>query len=146
MGLSDYEWIMNRGLIFNKISQRRMVVQGPGEIEPVFQELEHELGGEIHLMVVEAQRRFARSGFYSFDDIKDEDRLRKQFALYGIGNLRSLKVNRKGLSMRLDNATMHLIVTGMMQGVFEMAFNVDSKVGWELSDDGKLQVEVKPRG
>ncbi len=37
----------------------------PFELDPVFQELEEELGDTIPSLVVEAQRRYTRENFYS---------------------------------------------------------------------------------
>jgi hypothetical protein len=39
---------------------------------------------------------------------------------------------------------MHLLVVGLVQGIFEMAFDVNSYVEWELSEEGDLTVEVTP--
>ena len=47
--------------------------------------------------------------------------------------------------MRLDNATLHLMIVGMMQGIFDSAFDTDSTVEWELSDDRQLHLEVTPK-
>lgn len=32
----------------------------------------------------------------------------------------------------------------MMQGLYEMAYSVDSTVDWDLSDDGLLTIQVLP--
>jgi len=44
----------------------------------------------------------------------------------------------------LENVALPLIVIGQAQGFFEMGFGVDTTVEWELSEEGDLQVEVKP--
>ena len=46
--------------------------------------------------------------------------------------------------MRLEDPCMRVIMIGMMQGIFEMAFDIESNVEWNLSDDGDLKVEIKP--
>ena len=61
-----------------------------------------------------------------------------------IGNLREFEMNRKELTMRLEDPCMRVIMIGMMQGIFEMAFDIESNVEWNLSDDGDLKVEIKP--
>ncbi len=38
------------------------------------------------------------------------------------------------------------MVVGLVQGLFEMAFGIESSVDWELSPDGDLEVEVIPKG
>ena len=49
-----------------------------------------------------------------------------------------------GLRLRLENSTLHLLVVGIAQALFELAFGRDSEVEWELSEDKVLQVEVNP--
>lgn len=45
--------------------------------------------------------------------------------------------------MKIDNAAGYLITVGMVQGLFEMAFDVESYAEWTLSEDGNLEVEIK---
>lgn len=144
-GLSEYQWFIDRGVILNKTSKHRMELLGPNELTPVFKELEEELGDTVPQVIVESQRRFTKTGFYSPDEVKNEEEFRNRLALKGLGNLRSLKMSKQGLSMRLDNATMHLLIVGIMQGIFDMAFDVDSTADWEYSDEGNLEIEVKPK-
>jgi hypothetical protein len=142
--LGNYRWYIDRGIILNEFTKRRMAIFSPQELDPIFQELELELGDTIPSVVVEAQRRFTKTGFYSIEDIADEGDFRTQFALRGLGNMREIKMNPKGLFMRLENTTLHLMIVGMIQGIFEMAFDVESTVGWRLSEEGDLEVEVFP--
>ncbi len=143
--LSQYKWHLDRGVILNESTKHRMAISGPNQLEPIFYELEKEIGETLPQVGIEAQRRFTITGFYSIKEIGDEQLFRNQLALKGLGNLKSLKISKKGLSMRLDNATMHIMIVGMMQGIFDAAFDVDSNVDWELSEEGNLTVEVKPR-
>ena len=136
--LSGYKWFPKRGIIVNKTTRRRMAIQGDVMLDPIFQELEQELGAGIPRVVVEAQRRFTRSGFYTMDDISDEGDFRAQLALRGLGNLKESSMKKTGLHMRLENV-------GLAQGFFEMGFGLDSTdVDWELSEEGDLEAEVKP--
>jgi len=141
--LSSFKWDLEKGLIYHGHTERRMVFFAPTVLDAVFAELERELGESIPGAVVEAQRRFAR-GFYSPEDIGDEASFRTALALRGIGNLRELEMAPGGLRLRLDNAAMHLLVVGLAQGIFERAFDVQSGVEWESSEEGDLQVEVSP--
>jgi hypothetical protein len=142
--LSENRWYLNRGIVVNRTTKRRMAVMGPNQIDPIFRELELELGETIPRVVVEAQRLFTRNGFYSMDDYADADAFRAGLALRGLGNLKDLEIKRTGLRMRLENAALHLMIVGMMQGIFDAALNLDSTVDWELSEDGNLEIEVKP--
>jgi hypothetical protein len=142
--MSACEWFFERGVIMNKPLKRRMAFVGPVELEPIFAELEAELGETIPRIVVEAQRRFTRTGFYSIQDVQSEGDFRVQLAVRGLGNLQELKINRRGLHMLVANATLPLIVGGVMQGIFEMAFDLETEVEWEVSR-GNLRMELLPK-
>ncbi len=145
--LSAYKWFPDRGIIVNTLTRRRMAIQGDVMLDPIFQELESELGDAVPRAVVEAQRRFTKSGFYTLDDITDEGDFRNQLALRGLGNLKELSMRRKGMHLRLENAALPLIVIGIAQGFFEMGFGIDSSsVDWDILEGGDLEAEVKPRG
>jgi hypothetical protein len=143
--LSEFRWVKDKGIIKNTTTGRRMAFMGDLELDPVFQELEVELGETVPRAVVEAQRRFTRSGFYTTADLTDASGYRNQLALRGLGNLKELEMKRKGMRMCMDNVVLPLIVTGQAQGFFEMGFDTDSTVDWELTDERRLCVEVKPR-
>jgi hypothetical protein len=142
---TNYRWSLDDGLIINEHTGRRMTLIGPGILDRLFEELEKELGETIPKVVVEAQRRFTKTGFYSIEQVSDEGDFRTQLALRGLGNLQEIKMGPPGLSMRIDNVVGHLLTVGMVQGLFEMAFDVESSVGWTLSKDGNLEVRVSPK-
>jgi len=143
--LSGFRWHLDRGVIINTHTTRRMALLGPANLDPIFNVLEEELGETIPRVVVEAQRRFVKTGFYSISDVSDEGDFRDQLALRGLGDLRDIKMGSKGLRMHIDNAAVHLMIVGLAQGFFEMAFDVDSQVEWELSEKGDLELEVTPQ-
>lgn len=142
--LSGFTWHLDRGVILDDLTGRRMALLGQSLLSPVFSALEQELGESGPQLIVEAQRRFVRNGFYTMDDVGDEEYFRTWLALRGWGNLCNLEVGSQGLSMKLDNATMHLLIVGMMQGIFDAAFDTDTRVEWEMSEERELELEVKP--
>jgi hypothetical protein len=142
---SNYHWDLDKGIIRSGYSGRRMAMLGPGSLDQLFEELEKELGDQIPHVVVEAQRRFVRTGFYPIDRLSDQSDFRTQLALRGLGNLRQIEMGPAGLNMRIDNAAGYLMSIGMVQGLFEMTFDIDSDVEWEMSEDGNLLVEITPR-
>lgn len=143
--LRDFKWRLDWGIIVNSETGRRMALLGPELLDPIFKALEQELGETIPEVVVEAQRRFVRTGFYSIDILETEESLRNQLALRGLGNLKAFKVDKRGAFLSLDNACMHLILAGLIQGNFELAFDVDSDIEWELTEEGDLDLEVTPK-
>ena len=142
--LSGFDWLLDRGMIVNNQTRRRMAMIGPEAQDPLFEELEKELGATIPAAVVEAQRRFIKTGFYSIEEVSDEGDFRTQLALRGMGNLREISLGAKGLRMHIDNTAGYLMIVGLAQALFEMAFNMNSHVEWELSEEGDLEVEVTP--
>ncbi len=142
--LATYKWDLERGIIRSAVNKRRVGIFHPSVLDPLFEELEEELGAAIPKAVIEAQKNFVKTGFYSVDEIKDEREFREQLALRGIGNLRKLERSKKGWNMRLDNACLHLMVVGMIQALFEMDRGQDSRVEWALSKEGDLELEVIP--
>jgi hypothetical protein len=143
--LSSYRWELDDGLIINGHTGRRMAMLGPGMMDLLFEELEKELGESIPEAAVEAQRRFTKTGFYSIEQVSDEGDFRTQLALRGLGNLKEIKMGPPGLFMRIDNVVGHLMTVGMVQGLFEMTFDVESTVSWALSEEGSLEMEVNPK-
>jgi hypothetical protein len=140
--LSAFEWDGEKGIITDTRRGRRMVAIGPYVMDPLFKELEEELGEAIPRAVVESQRRFVKTGFYSVDEVRDVEGFRLHVALKGMGNLRELKMSPLGLRMTIDHAGCYLMMVGLMQGIFEMAYDMDSKVEWEFSQEDHLEVQV----
>jgi hypothetical protein len=143
-GLAGFRWSIEEGIIENVQTGKRMAMLGAEFLDNVFEALRDELGETIPSVVIEAQRRFTKTGFYSIDQVQNEDEFRTQLALRGLGNLRMIRMGTRGLRMRVDNAATHLMTVGMAQGLFEVALDVDSRVEWEYSKQGDLLVEVTP--
>jgi hypothetical protein len=55
-----------------------------------------------------------------------------------------MEMRPRGFRMRIDNAAGYLMTIGMVQGLFEMTFDIDSHVEWEMSEEGNLVVEIAP--
>lgn len=143
--LSEFHWDQVNGGIRSTITGRRMVMTGPSMIDPIFDELESELGDTIQSVAVEAQKRFIKSGFFAVDEVLGEEEMRTQVALRGLGNLTELKMGSRGVRLTVENIALPLLMVGLTQGLFEKAFDITSDVEWELTADGTLLVEVIPR-
>ncbi|OFW55916.1 MAG: hypothetical protein A2W01_05560 [Candidatus Solincola sediminis] len=142
--LSGYKWNTDRGVIEIQSSGRRVAMMGPAYLEAAFVELERELGEEIPKIVVEAQRRFTKQGLYSIEEIRQAEDFRKLLALRGLGNLIEMKMDDRGLRAQVQNAALHLLLAGLMQGYFEVLSRKESTVDWELKEDGTLELEITP--
>jgi hypothetical protein len=141
IGISEYKWGWERGVIESKGSRRRMVTIGWQNLEPIFEELEMEMGESVTRAIVESQRRFTSSGFFH-TDINDLASLRTELALRGLGNLKKIDTGKKNMHIYIENAILPLIVVGLAQGLYELASGSGSDVGWEYSDEGKLEIDV----
>lgn len=145
LALQEFRWDLSNGSIRSSITGRRMVMTGPSMIDPVFEELEKELGETIPRVVVEAQKRFVKSGFFAVEEMASEEGIREKLAIRGLGYLRYLRIGRRGVQAKVENVALPLLGVGLAQGLFEKAFQVESEVDWELDEDGDLLVEVTPR-
>jgi hypothetical protein len=143
--LKEFQWDLESGVIRSMSTGRRMVMIGPSMIDPILDELEEELGETIRQVVIEAERQFVQTGFVSIDEVIDEQYIRKRIALRGLGNISNIDIDEKCVRIRLENAALHLMGVGIAQGFFELAFNVESEVDWELNEDGVLEIEVRPK-
>ncbi|WP_287155242.1 hypothetical protein [Candidatus Solincola tengchongensis] len=144
-GLSAFKWNLEEGTITDLATGRRLAMLGPAYQEAVFDELEKELGEDIPRIIVEAQRRFVRSGFYKAQEIESEEQFRRLLALRGLGNLRTLSLKDGRLRVRLENAALHLMFVGLLQGYVETITGRDSSAEWELSPEGVLELEITAR-
>ena len=142
-GLSDYIWDIESGIIKTRASGQRVAMLGPEMLDPIFTELENELGEAIPHLVIEAQRRYIRSRTFVLEGLDREESARIELALRGIGDLREFELSGRSLRIRLENAGLHLLMIGQMQGLFELYSQADSRVLWELSDNSTLDIEIE---
>jgi hypothetical protein len=145
VGLSDYDWSTDRGIIQMKSTGRRVVMIGPSYLNAVFNELEGELGEDIPRIVVEAQRVFTKQDVYSPNEIKEMQEFRALLGLRGLGNLRELKMQEKALNVTIENAAIPLLLVGLMQGYFEDVTGMDSRADWEVGEEGTLRLEISKK-
>ncbi len=145
LALNMYQWHPDRGVILNRDNGHRMVILGPATLDAIVDELEKELGESIPRVVIEAQRRFVKGGFYSVDEARSVEDFRAALALRGLGNLREVEWKETGLRFRLENPCLYMVIVGLIQGVFELVSGRESEVDWEVTPEGDLVVEVYAR-
>jgi hypothetical protein len=144
--LSAYGWHDERGVITSRETGRRVAMLGPAYQDVIFDELERELGETIPRVIVEAQRRFVKTGFYRVRELQDVESFRRQLALRGLGDLQQMELGERSLKTTLKNSALHLMIVGLMQGYFETATGFESEVEWEMGDDGTLSLEITRKG
>ncbi len=141
--LSQYRWDLERGVIQSDVTGHRKAMIGPAALESVVDELEREHGEMIPRAVIEAQKRFVKTGYYSLEEASSEEGLRMHLAKRGLGNLREMEWNGDRLFLRLENACLHLFLVGLAQGLFELATGADTEVAWGPTVDDEFTIEVK---
>ncbi len=140
--LLNYQWDVAEGTITSKVTGRRLSISGPNLIMPIFEELGKELGEEITAMMVDAVREHGRGGMLPRELLEDEEAFRRELALRGLGNLGSLQVDARGLEMRLRNVCLPVVVAGLVQGMHESLYGVETRMRWSLDEAGDLEVAL----
>jgi hypothetical protein len=143
--LSEYTWLVDRGVIRSRKSGRRMIVTSTATQEAIMDEITRELGDPVTQAVVDAQRSLVVSGLFSSEEIKEVDDFRTQFAYRGLGNVVEIEFEQDHLHMRIENPCLHAMVVGLIQGLFEKASGGQSDLDWETTEDGDLVAEVHSR-
>ena len=44
----------------------------------------------------------------------------------------------------LENATLHLMMVGLAQGLYQLASGEEGKVEWKPSEDRQFEIDVRP--
>lgn len=136
-------WDLELGTITDPATGRRMAIFGPAGFEAILDDLEAELGAAIPETVIEAQRRYVRKTLVGEDLGKGTEVFRRMFSLRGLGNMVSLKVAEGRMAADIENSCLSLLVVGLMQGAFELLFDLEETAyEWESGEDGDLKITV----
>lgn len=138
------DWDLEKGIITDQESGRRMALFGPHAVDAVLQDLEAELGEEVPAAAVEAQRRYVKSRVADENWRKGKIDFRYMGALRGLGYVARFEADEKRLSVTFRNACMPCLIVGMAQAIYEVAMGKEeSEARWELHPDGDLDIEVR---
>ena len=139
----DYTWDLEKGTITDDNTGRNMAILGAGGIESVFSELEYELGEELSRTIVEAQRIYIVETLRMEEVRQRRDYLVRQLALRGMGNIVDFDISDGGIDATVENALPHLLVAGLLQGIFELLSGKGSSLSYDYDDRGTLTVNAK---
>ncbi|MDI7253452.1 MAG: hypothetical protein QME89_12980, partial [Actinomycetota bacterium] len=114
-------WDLDRGIITDTDSGRRMALFGPHAVDAVLQDLEAELGDEVPAAAVEAQRRYVKSRVAGENWRKRGTDFMHMAALRGLGYVARFEADTEHLSVTLHNACMPYLNVGMAQALYEIA-------------------------
>lgn len=144
--ISRYVWDLKGGKITDPDTGRRMAIFGPQSLDSIFADLEDELGEDISRAVIEAQRRYVKSAWSEDKWLRGSEEFNRMTNLRGMGNITGFDADRDHVSVRVENTALPLFQVGIVQGLVEMAYRVDSSTCiWELHDDGDSLVTIKVR-
>ncbi|MEW6554282.1 MAG: hypothetical protein AB1384_08365 [Actinomycetota bacterium] len=142
--VSRCNWDLEGGTIIDPENGRRMSLFGPGSLDAILGDLEAELGEDLPEAVIAAQRRYITESMRDFDWKLDAPSFRRMIAARGLGNLASFNGDRNTLSVRIENACLHLLMVGTTQAMVEMVYgSEDSTYEWNLAPDGDLDITIK---
>lgn len=142
--ISRCKWDLEAGTIIDGLTGRRMAIYGPEAMEAVLDDLESELGEVIPEVAIESQRRYIKSAWKEEEWRRDAADFRRMIAARGVGNLTRFEGDRSGLTLTIQNSSLHLLLVGAIQALVEMAYGVeDSSYEWDLAEDGDLTVTIK---
>jgi len=138
------EWNLEKGIIIDSETGRRMAMFGPSGLEAVLDDLEAELGETIPEAVIKAQKDYVK-GYVGGEDWKQDARsFRRLIASRGLGNLTRFEGDRTTLNATIENSCLPLLIVGIAQAMVEMVYGVDdSACEWELAEDGDLSISVR---
>ncbi|MEJ5186839.1 MAG: hypothetical protein WHT46_07140 [Candidatus Geothermincolales bacterium] len=137
-------WDLQRGIITDGDTGRRLAIFGPHALDSVISDLEEELGEEIPQVVVEAQRRYVKSRVAQENWRRRGTTFARMAAVRGLGYVADFEVDEKRLRVRILNSCMPYICVGMAKALYELAMGRESsEAHWNLSDDGELEIAVE---
>jgi len=139
-------WVCEDGTYTDPITGRRMAIFGPSAMDSVMDDLQSELGEAIPETIIEAQRKYIKEAWAGGSWKRSGSDFRHLIALRGLGDLVGFEGDRNHLSMKMQNACLHLPMIGMTQALVELAYSVESSsCEWALAEDGDLDMTFKVR-
>jgi hypothetical protein len=143
LGISGFDWDVDRGIIRNQETGVRYAFVGPGGIQAIFDELASELGESIPETVIEAQRmRVASQDFDAWKKFGAGE-FRELLAALGFGNMISFEASDGTYSATIENAALSLMIVGTALGALEAITGKKATAEWSLDPDGDLQISVR---
>ncbi len=140
--MKDVVYDYGEGIITDKHTGRRMTFLSTSNMEAIFREFEQELGEEIMPVILEAQRDYAKKTLRG-DELASQSDVRDFFAIRGLGELVGYDLKDNRLEVRMENAYPHLMVVGMLHGMFEIVTGREGKLSYTRGDGESLLVSIE---
>ena len=143
--ISRFRWDLEQGTITHPETGLRVALSGPYGLQAVFDELEDELGEAIPETIIEAQRLYVTSAPGSFWKSLRWDDFGYWLALFGLGNLVSFEQEGNGVTVRIENPALPLIILGTSLGLYEIITGTKGDIKWSITEDGDLTFAMAPQ-
>lgn len=156
LAVTYLKWKENEGTIIDTRTGARFMVSDGHMFNAVFRELEKELGEEVNLMLVDAQREWTARhvellGLSPGDEALDGDELKGAYRryldtlpAYGQGNPVNLELLSPGVRVEILNPYQKFILAGTLQGLYEALEKTGSAVEWKERIPGAVTYTVRP--
>jgi hypothetical protein len=144
MEVARLGWDLDRGVITDPVSGRRLAIYGPAGLDMVFAGLEKEMGHPVDDLIIEAQRRHALTLIKPEEVAPEVAAIRRMLAVRGLGNLAGMEAHKSGAEMRIENPCLVPILIGVLQAAFEIATGMEATATWETTPDGDLLLQLTP--
>ncbi len=144
LGVASLVWDLEKGIIRDPETGRRMVILGPAVVDTVLDDLREELGEPVAEAVIEAQRRYVKSAWV--DDVwnRDDYTFQQILGQRGLGNLVRFEGDKNQLTVTIENSCLHLLMVGTMQALVELVYHAESSsCEWDTGDDGDLTITIR---
>lgn len=141
--ISIYRWDLEKGIIVNPETGRRMAIFGPTSLDTAIEDMVAELGVDLQETVVEAQYLQIKEAWGWERWNRDAGDFQRLLGLSGMGNLVSMEGDRNRVTILMNNSCLHLLMVGTLKALTELAYRRESTgCTWEYRDDGDLSVTV----
>jgi len=154
--LNHLRWVDEEGIILDRRTGTRVMMSYGYMVTAVFREMAKELGEEVNLLLVDAQREWTIRhvgllGLTTGDEPLGDDELERAYRTYlgdlpayGQGNPVTLELLDPGVRIEVLNPYQKYIMAGTLQGLFEALEKTGSAVEWEEGRPGAVTYTITP--
>ncbi len=154
--LKHLKWVDEEGIILDRRTGTRVMMSDGYMVTAVFREMAKELGEEVNLLLVDAQREWTVRhvgllGLTTGDGPLSDDELQRAYRMYlgdlpayGQGNPVTIELLDPGVRIEVLNPYQKYILAGTLQGLFEALEKTGSAVQWEECRPGAVTYTITP--
>ncbi len=141
------EWRLAEGLIINRITGKRELVQAVQSINAMMRELEAELGDEVLKPIYDCEKEITRAQLSTDMDIAApgfRDDCLMYFAFRGLGYPRTLSEEGRSLRVEISNAYNAVLYAAKVAAVYECYTGLASDIQWLARESRSASFVLSP--